>query len=324
MKIYKLIMGILIIISIFLLVEYAELIIASDVENIKKWNDAAGFWGDLSGPIISILAFLGLLYSLSLTKNQYLEQSNENTFFLLLEFHSSKVHQLRVDNNEGYEVFKFLSEKFNDYYKEFIFSYVGSNFISILNSQVVLEHILQDSEFDFLINDAIEYWPNKPDNPTSSDYLSYFNESEFAQHRLSQAIHDGLSESKKIKVYSLCDVYFNSRPTKDIQNDLSDIYSSFYHDYGHVIGHYFRSMYYVLEHVDKMENSNKYAKIFRSQLSRYEIVMLMYNMTSDYGSKKFNLLINKYELFNGIYEKDICYHPKEFDYKAFTNEVLKY
>lgn len=316
-------MGILVIILIVLLNEYISLILDSDSHVIKKWNDTAGFWGDLSGPVISILAFLGLLYSLSLTKKQYLDQSNENTFFSLFEFHSSKVHQLSVENNDGYEVFKFLSAKFDDYYKEHMFLYVKSNFLSILNISIIFEYIRKDSELDFLISDAIEYWPNKPNSPTSSDYIKYFNESNFAQHKLNQAIHDGLSEFDKSKVFSICELYHSSISTKDIQNELSVIYSKFYHDYGHVIGHYFRSMYYVLEHVDNMENSHKYAKIFRSQLSRYEIVMLMYNMTSDYGSEKFNLLISKYEILNGIYIKDICYRPNEFDYKFFANEALK-
>lgn len=90
---------------------------------------------------------------------------------------------------------------------------------------------------------------------------------------------------------------------------------NFYHDYGHILGHYFRNLYYTLQLADASDKNDSYANILRAQLSRYELNLLFYNALSKYGSTKFNTLLVKYNILNGLYNWDVCYKPEPDDLK---------
>jgi len=101
------------------------------------------------------------------------------------------------------------------------------------------------------------------------------------------------------------------------------MYEYFYEKYGHILGHYFRNMYYVLRYADKTRRSKYFARIYRAQLSRYELAMLFYNIMGPYTSSAFNRLVFKYEMLDGLYGPDLCYTAHETRLNADLSALRK-
>jgi hypothetical protein len=88
---------------------------------------------------------------------------------------------------------------------------------------------------------------------------------------------------------------------------ISKQYEKFYVRYGHLIGHYFRTIYNVVKFVDRaelpQEVRKEYVNILRAQLSKYELGLLLYNAASPYGQEKMGPLINKYEILKHLEDR---------------------
>ncbi len=82
------------------------------------------------------------------------------------------------------------------------------------------------------------------------------------------------------------------------------LYQKFHSKYGHLIGHYFRTLYNVIKFIDKsnIENEQKYTytKLLRAQLSKYELALLLYNCLSVTGKEKMRPLVKKYDILKHI------------------------
>ena len=81
-------------------------------------------------------------------------------------------------------------------------------------------------------------------------------------------------------------------------------YSRFYEVYGHVVGHYFRTIYNVIKFVDLSllpEQEKKfYTNLVRAQISKPELGPLFYNCVSHYGNERFLPLVLKYRLLKHL------------------------
>jgi hypothetical protein len=95
---------------------------------------------------------------------------------------------------------------------------------------------------------------------------------------------------------------------------LNDAYRSFYGKYGHLIGHYFRTIYQVVKIVEMSEMSDEekrnYTNVLRAQLSKDELGLLFYNCLSDYGREKMLPLVMKYDLLKHL-EDDALLSPAD-------------
>ncbi|MGR3628800.1 MAG: putative phage abortive infection protein [Sulfitobacter sp.] len=80
------------------------------------------------------------------------------------------------------------------------------------------------------------------------------------------------------------------------------IYSQFFHDYGHEISHYFRTLYTVLNFVERSEIEDKafYMKLVRAQLSDSEAALLLCNYLSQNTTERFNLIQEKYGMLKNV------------------------
>ncbi|MCC4791186.1 putative phage abortive infection protein [Vibrio splendidus] len=268
----------------------------------SEWGEFGSFFGGVVSPIISILAFIGLLYSMDETKKQFSEQRDESAFYSLLNFHSSKVEQLTNHELKGYELFKYLSMKYDVLYDEYCFNLAKKK---IINNTSELPYF----SYDFLSEKIKENYPYVKGSGIELAE-NYFNLSEDKHELLKGLIDASISDEDKSRVSVIGDTIVRKFSSEQRLVCLKEIYDEFYHDYGYLVGHYFRNINYILEHVDKSFNKENYSKIFRAQLSRYELTLLYYNMTSSYSSDSFNKLINRYNILNGIYQYDICYQPE--------------
>jgi hypothetical protein len=90
------------------------------------------------------------------------------------------------------------------------------------------------------------------------------------------------------------------------------------------VGHYFRNLYNVIKYVDRsniIDDKQKrvYTNVVRAQLSSYELLLLFYNCLSQYGSKKFKPLVEKYHLLKTVPQDQLInnQHMKEYLPSAF-------
>lgn len=78
---------------------------------------------------------------------------------------------------------------------------------------------------------------------------------------------------------------------------FQDYYLDFYNSNNHILGHYFRFLFNMINFIESSDIKNKvfYSKLVRAQLSDHEVAILFYNGLSQKG-KKFKPLIEKYGL----------------------------
>ena len=97
---------------------------------------------------------------------------------------------------------------------------------------------------------------------------------------------------------------------------LNFAYHDFYSKYGHLVGHYFRTIYNIVKIVEKAEmpdeEKKEYTNVLRAQLSKYELGLLLYNCMSDYGKEKMLPLVIKYNLLKHV-EDDVLLAPDDRD-----------
>ncbi|KLE05546.1 putative phage abortive infection protein [Aliarcobacter butzleri] len=119
------------------------------------------------------------------------------------------------------------------------------------------------------------------------------------------------------------------RTLKDKEYTLNHVIK----DIDPIIGHYFRSIYQILEFIDlndSVANKKFYSNILRAQLSQYELGLLFYYCVSRNGIKLMLNLITKYEFleyleykkeFENIYLEMYIEESRKFDenniHKAF-------
>jgi hypothetical protein len=80
------------------------------------------------------------------------------------------------------------------------------------------------------------------------------------------------------------------------------VYNHFFHDYGHEFSHYFRTLYTLLNFVEKSEVEDKafYMKLVRAQLSDSEAALLLCNYISQNTTTRFNMIQDKYGMLKNV------------------------
>lgn len=89
------------------------------------------------------------------------------------------------------------------------------------------------------------------------------------------------------------------------ENDAVNLqYTDFYKYNGHLIGHYFRTLYNILKFINNSQinptEKKFYTNIVRAQLSKYELSLILYNCASTYGREKLLPLVVKYDLLKHL------------------------
>lgn len=278
--------------------------------NHTKWGEFGSYFGGITGPLISVMAFIGLLKSISLTKKQFEIQSQESTFFNLLNFHASKVDKIYSERSGKTDAFQFLCEKYGEKY-DYHCTRVA------LNSIVDKPGELPDfTYFNFLrillgLHDAITKEEIKS---ALSKYLSGFENKQLILNDIDLKRSVISHDFKPVLVETGRDIIRKMSCNERVEI-LRKAFDGFYYEYGHISGSYIRNIYYILSHSNESNNGSKYAKIFRAQLSRHELALIYFNMSSSYCDPDFINLIEEFDILNGLYISDLCYNPSVEMYK---------
>jgi hypothetical protein len=280
----------------------------------SRWAEFGSFIGGVLSPIVGILAFIGLFYNLELTKKQFKKENSDSTFFKMIDLHLKKVDTVSFLNSNDAEItsfhaFKHYVAEYNKLF-DLIYSRIARHAIS-KNCEV-----LSTNAHMYLWSKFYQYFDGEKHYTT--DYSKLF---EFFKSRDENDNYEnlkaviGTEENIKEKDYKeLVSIgfYVNyNSSSKDRVSTVRLVHSYFYQDFGHILGHYFRNIHYLLDFIDNSDDSERYSKIFRAQLSRYELALIYYNALSDMSSKRTVEMLVKYDMLNGLYSTDISYEPDE-------------
>lgn len=100
-------------------------------------------------------------------------------------------------------------------------------------------------------------------------------------------------------------IYFEQNNLKPITEACTKAANHCFSPYKNQLGTYFRNAYYILEMASEFNSPKKYSKVFRAQLSKYELVLLFFNSFSSLSTSKTRELYLNADLFNNLELKDV-------------------
>ncbi len=278
----------------------------------SRWSEFGAFIGGVLSPIVGILAFIGLFYNLELTKKQFKKENSDSTFFKMIDLHLKKVESVSYLNSNDVEItsfhaFKHYVEEYNKLF-DLIYSRKARHAIS-KNCEV-----LSTNTHRYLWSKFYQYFKGEKNYTTDySKLFEFFKSRDENENYESLKTVIGTEENIKEKDYKeLVSIGFKvnyNSPSKDRVSTVQLVHSFFYQSFGHILGHYFRNIHYLLDFIDNSDDSERYSKIFRAQLSRYELALIYYNALSNMSSKRTVEMLVKYDILNGLYSTDISYDP---------------
>lgn len=279
-----------------------------------------GNFGDYIGSITGLLAFLGVLYSLTLTEKRAEKIEERDVFFKLMEMHQKALDSIkRVIDNKVVEAVSPLTR-----------------YVNIINN-ILYEYSINSS----IVKLGVE-GIDKVIKENSNDYLStaFIQQCKFIHKRNpkysslnDQNVHIDrdfvLSETSKLidqtLIYKASEHHFGDKqlflksniydffiPSKFTMNDmylalkLTGNYMN--EEYGALLGRYFETMHYILKTCRDFQED--YFELYRAQLSRNEVILcLCYAMSDksvkgDTNDELIELLLDK-KMLNGFYFKDL-------------------
>lgn len=313
---FRILMALLIISGLVPVVLYFWVFHSGLVDVHTRWGE----FGSFLSPVVSILAFVGLLYSIEITKNQFQRQSEESRFFNLLNLHVNKVNQIVggiKQELKGVEAFRYYADEFKEIYKEHCFDYARS---AMAHNTDKLPHIAYQFLYKKITwKDCL--YPGEDEINTVLQYFKRFGEEKW--EGLKGLVDEECSSEDRDNLESIGRLVFEDSSPEWRIKKLSIMYEYFYERYGHILGHYFRNMYYLLQYADETTRGKYFARIYRAQLSRYELAMLFYNIMGPHTSDAFNRLVFKYEMLDDLYGPDLCYTAHDTRLSADLNALRK-
>ena len=272
-----------------------------------KWSAFGCYFSSITG----FLAFGAVLYTSHLSelraedaerKNREQEIDAENRsridnertiFFQLLGLHTKKVDSVVFKDDRASEAFKSYYAKASDY----------------LSIYILIKELINIKDTED-INDELR-----------GGYKKLFS-THFPKCKFDYSVKNFDDFKKKVKSELLYDcIYmpknfaFNIQPIisrKVQEEDFSYLYEVIkfvadimYKEYGHILGHYFRNMYYVMDTINNFSDQKNYKELFRAQLSRYELALGVFNAVSSRSGIKMVELLEDFAVFKDLYEEDM-------------------
>lgn len=283
-------------------------------ENHQTWGEFGNFFGSITG----LLAFIGVLYTIRQGKTQ----EERNIFFQLLNMFQNKVNEIQYYSDDkkidtpihGLKAFYYYS---NDIKKYYILSLLIQRIKIIDNEDSILEKkskkYITPERYNDLLEQIKKVLPliykasGKNTFQELKEHIIHIEEYEEAFiHSLSNKI---CYSSLVYLGYILTEQLLASKNYFEIHLAMNRSSNLLYEHSQHQLGQYFRNVYYILNIIHPFKNNKIFSKIFRAQLSRYELIIILFNATSKHSSCIAIEQLKKYDIFNNLCPNDVnLYH----------------
>lgn len=307
---------------------------------LSESADFATFVGGFVGTIFSLAGFLLVIASIRSQKDAFLKERFESRLFELIRFHRENVSTLEfMDKKQDYlfkgkQVFKVIYDQFDSVYFEFE-KFVVKNGLKAKKP----EEIFISNYLSFLRNNS--RLPKRDDNSLieivkiNICYLVvFFGLSQEGLKKIRFLLNGKILadyydpilaylQLKPVKHSKYFDEWQRSSENYEKMNEIHFLisysekrYYKFYGGHQFRLGQYFRHLFQAISYVDQNKilsqtEKNEYVKLFRAQLSDYELIVFFINSLSLLGSdweigindkslKAPISLITRYELIKNI------------------------
>lgn len=222
------------------------------------WGEFGALYGGVLGPSAALLAFIGLLLSLDLTTKQFRNQSEDTTLFNLINLHDKKVQLIEFEESggvriTGFQAFKRYSEEFSRIY--------DNDSIRVARKELSMNtKNLNDNAGEFLWNKYANqfhedgtFWSDQKTNINKMASLFENNSNPWELQKILIGTDDSISSTDREKLISIGHVVIEDSIPKNRIEIIERVYSLFDQDYGHMLGHYFKHIHYILRAIGLKE-----------------------------------------------------------------------
>lgn len=291
-----------------------------------------GNFGDYLGSVTGILAFAGVLYSINISEKRadkadertleaekkvqgrFKEESDRNIFFQLLDLHIKKTESIIFEDKD-------ISTgviAFRDYTKSIsisLNSYLIDNYI-INSNYIYSDFPLERNLFNTILRKSAKRNVDYYITDISNDIYI-----ELKEHLLKKRDEMYLYE-KYMPIEEHINFCLNGTNINEKYILFKFIGALTYYYYGHILGPYFRNMFYVMDTISKFSNQMNYKELFRAQLSRYELVLALFNAVSSHSSLRMVELLEEFDVFKDVYPDDLYILKKSDNPQQLIKDIL--
>jgi len=297
-------------------------------DDFNKWGAFGSYFASITG----LFAFLGVLYTVKQSNEQAKANEDRGIFFTMLDLYQKKADAVTYKKETGINVFKKIILEM-------------TNRIIIYS---IYNEILTNDNFDFS-SDPIIYElelkiaESMGTPPINRTFELTINEKEIIINKMKDSIRFQLeyNELKEPTIYiNNFEYYFtfsldlmkfeNSKGVLDVYNYklMRKIADITYKENEQYLGQYFRNIYYLMDMISKFKEKEKYSKIFRAQLSKSELILLLYNAVSSQSSHRTVKLLIENDIFNNIESRDVILYDmqrslRNIDIKNFISLLFQ-
>jgi hypothetical protein len=300
-------------------------------ENHSWWGEFGSFIGGISSPFAIIIGFCSVLITLIINSEQSVKNLERSNFFSLVDLYIRKKDQLITRSGErGEKAFECLLGEFNRHMEDALamacrrmmaHGIFNRRSVKFIISSRLYQHNLDEGDVLIGSQKSIDHVCATFKTMKDSERWEY----------LKAFIGPTCNPEPKEEIVEAGLQYFYEGDDRYRVSIFQDAYDSFYDENGSSIGHHFRNMNQIFLFMADSQDVDFYRKVFRAQLSRYEISILLANGISNYSDEEFASSLIRYKMTKGIYARDLKTGPSESDavnlLKAFIdiqkNRTLK-
>lgn len=259
-----------------------------------------------------------------ITNRTMKKQSFDSTFFNMINLHRSILSEINYGNENGRKAIEELYETLKKQYIEKTKNKWLHYFWNELDEEGKLTKEVLDSHYIKISNLKSKTPETLHIKSLIEQYIIAYGDLDKAKNVL-QAL-DNLNVINW-RNFSFDFEYheFETRPNYTIKNYY---YEEFYKLNESKIGHYFRNLYRIVKYIEEYEFSGKneinererkeYRGILRAQLSKYELLMLFYNICYSEKGEKFKYILTGTEFFeNHLVQEDFIWINDKDQVKQF-------
>lgn len=279
------------------------------------WGQFGDFIGGTINPIVSALTLIAVIITYRWQVKESLESSKrgdfqmfESTFFKIIDIHYQKIENMQHGTVDGVAVFPFLLNQFNR--QVLIEMKQKSATEKNETCRALIKQWLSDNRFESVSNYK-EECKAATMNCSDDDFLDII-ETTLSKYDMN-LLHVITSITLQKTIHEEA---FEKLPQDQMANLYRNASNSLYSEFGHIYGHYYRNMSMLFDHLSSFDNglaARKFGKMFRAQLSKYEVALLFINNKSDKCSDSFRQACENYLLFDDLELFDIFGLTKKYD-----------